>query len=353
MVAAMGQVVDSEHRHMPVSLPSVTRPTRLSWRSTLLAAGFAALARPSLWPVALAAFLIRGGIVALVLPLVILPTPTGLANVLMPFLTTAYLGNITFGFILLVAGLGALAVGTIVVSGLIGTWLDAALIRDAASDEELGTLRRRPVDRPRIAWRGMAARLIAYVPFGIAVTWGISRVVGATYAELVLPEDLSSPIALRVLSRVPEATTAIAIAWILGEVLGGLALRHLVLDGASILGSLRSALGDLVRRPLTTLATTVVTDSALAVVATLGVLGSAVAVDRLRFSLGVGNSTAEIVATLVLFAGVWTAALIAVGALTAFRSVAWTYEIARRGTIGEAESGPTGDWAPNEASGRL
>lgn len=336
-----------------VSLPSVTRPTRLSWRSALLAAGLAALARPALWPVALAAFLVRGGIVALVLPLVILPTPTGLANVVMPFLTTAYLGNITLGFVVLVAGLAALAIGTIVVSGLVGTWLDAALIRDAASDEDLGALRRRPPDRPGIAWRGTAARLIAYVPFGIAVAWGVSRVVGATYAELVLPEDLTSPIALRVLSRVPEAATAIAIAWILGEVLGGLALRHLVLEGASILGSLRSAFADLLRRPLTTLATTMVTDSALAVVAGLGVLGSAVAVDRLRFSMGVGDSVAEVVATLALFAGVWTAALIAVGALTAFRSVAWTYEIARRGTIGEPSSAPLGDWAAAEASGRL
>jgi hypothetical protein len=334
---------------MAVSPSSVTSSEPLGWRNALLAAGLSALARPSFWPVALAAFLVRGGIVALVLPLVILPTPTGLANVLMPYLTSAYLGNITLGFVLLVVGLVALLLGAVLVSGLIGTWLDAALIRESAHDDELGMLRAPALERPGIAWRGTAARLVAYVPFGIAVAWGLSRVVGATYAELVLPEDVGSPIALRVLARVPEAATAVGGVWILSEVLGGLALRHLVLDGASVFGSVARAIRDLITRPLTTLATTVVTDTALAIVIGIGVLGSAVAVDRLRFTIGAGGSEVEVVFALLLLAAVWCGALIAVGALTAFRSVAWTYEIARRRTIGAT----IGDWARPERSGTL
>ena len=92
---------------------------------------------------------------------------------------------------------------------------------------------------------------------------------------------------MRVLAWVPEVAAVVGGAWILGEVVGGLALRHLVLTGASIPAALRAASRDLVRRPLSTLATTLVTDAGLALAAVLGILGSAAAAVSLRMTVGV------------------------------------------------------------------
>ena len=52
------------------------------------------LATPATWPLALAAFLIRGGIVLVVLPIVVLPTPVGLGNAFGPTLTAIALGQL-------------------------------------------------------------------------------------------------------------------------------------------------------------------------------------------------------------------------------------------------------------------
>jgi hypothetical protein len=336
-----------------VEAPSVETPPRPGWGAAMLAAGFVVLARPALWPVALAAFLLRGGIVALTVPLLILPSPTGVANVAMPLLSPAALGRITPTLILVVVAVCALLALAILIGGLLGAWLDAELIREAAEDEELGDSRLQVASPPRIALAGLVARLAAYVPFGIALGWGLSRLIGATYTELILPQNLGLPLAVRVLGRAPDAVVAIGVTWILGEVVSGLALRHLVLDARSVARALRAAVGDLVRHPASSLATTVVTDVALAVVAGVGVLAAVVAVERLRFGISVGGSPLELTIVLMLVAGTWAAALLATGALTAFRSVAWTYELTRRRTIGDGDPTQPGDWAPEAGSGTL
>jgi hypothetical protein len=271
----------------------------------------------------------------------------------MPLAAPAALGRITPQLVLVAVGASALLTLAILVGGLLGAWLDAALVGEAAGDEELGAERRPAAPTRHVALAGLATRLIAYVPFAVALAWGLNRLIGATYAELILPHDLSLPLAARVLWRAPDAVAAIGVTWIIGEVLAGVALRHLVLDTRSVAGALRRAIGDLVRHPGSSLATTVVTDLALALVAGAGVLATAVAVDRLRFGIGVGGSAIELAFVLVLVAGTWAAAMLATGALTAFRSVAWTFELVRRGTIGGDDPAQPGDWAPAARSGTL
>jgi hypothetical protein len=61
----------------------------------------------------------------------------------------------------------------------------------------------------------------------------------------------------------------------------------------------------------------------------------------------------EVAVALVVLAGVWVGSFLALGALTAFRSIAWTFELARRGTIGASRQDLTGDWAAGDSSGRL
>ena len=46
------------------------------------------LATPLTWPLALATFLLRGGFLLVLLPIVVLPSPVGLGNLLAPILMT-------------------------------------------------------------------------------------------------------------------------------------------------------------------------------------------------------------------------------------------------------------------------
>ncbi len=65
------------------------------------------LTRPATWLVALAGFLIRGGIVWFLIPIVALPTPVGLANALGPSIVEFVFGGLTLGVVLLlIAGAG-------------------------------------------------------------------------------------------------------------------------------------------------------------------------------------------------------------------------------------------------------
>ena len=68
---------------------------------TLITALLVTLARPSTWVLALAAFLVRGGILVLCLPIVILPTPVGIANLVGPTLVDVVFGGMSMGVVAL------------------------------------------------------------------------------------------------------------------------------------------------------------------------------------------------------------------------------------------------------------
>ena len=110
--------------------------------AALIGALLVTLATPATWPLALGAFLLRGGIVLVVLPIVVLPTPVGLANVLGPVVTAIALGSVTGQMI---AAGGALVIAIVAVL-IGGAWLAAALeaeaVRIVSLDEDVAALRR-------------------------------------------------------------------------------------------------------------------------------------------------------------------------------------------------------------------
>ena len=71
----------------PVSSP------RASWLGSMQSALAATLTTPEWWAMALAAFLVRGGILLILLPIVALPTPTGLITDLSPPVEALLLGT--------------------------------------------------------------------------------------------------------------------------------------------------------------------------------------------------------------------------------------------------------------------
>jgi hypothetical protein len=338
----------------------------MSWRAAALTSLLVILARPATWVAALAAFLVRGGLLLFILPIVILPTPVGLANIVAPTLTSFVFGGISPSFIVLVGAISGVILAWLVLGGLIAAMLERWLIVTVARDEEVTP--RADASAPMagddppgsmpvgVAWQILAARMIASVPLAVALAWSAARVVDVSYRELTVPSDVVTPIVLRVARAVPDALAAIAATWIFAEGLGALAARLIVLDGRSLGWSLLGATAHIVRHPLASVATFVVPAGAFLGAVTPVLVASALTWDRLRTGLVAARAGDEptVLISLLLFIVVWAAGLVVTGLLGAWRNAVWTGEILRiRGTIGVAGSGRTGDWNSTPRSGTL
>ena len=119
---------------------------RGSWAASMQASLLAALAKPAWWALALAAFLVRGGFLLALLPIVSLPSTAALTNAFAPTIEDIILGG---------PSVATVAAGTVLIAGAFvalfalafaGSWLDLELLREATSDPELD-LRWRPSNR--------------------------------------------------------------------------------------------------------------------------------------------------------------------------------------------------------------
>jgi hypothetical protein len=347
-------------------------------RGGVLAALLAALGRPSWWILGLAGFLVRGGIVVFIVAIITLPSPLALSNVLEPYIEPIYLGRLDPATIALAATAVAAALAWL----LAGSWFAAAtevvLIRDAhqaAADEGLPVGSRPPAGRMLVA-RAMAAHLAALVPLAVALGIGSVQILAVIYIELTNPGD-ASPIALRVIGGAVGPLAAIAIAWILGEIVGGGAARRVVVSGESVAGAVVRSAVDLVRRPggslVAPLAISVVLLADLAAV--LVVVAITWTQVRVRL-VGALDQPLALVLALVTFSAAWSLALLVTGLIAAWRSVAMTFQAERiaassevraaigtggeshpgssgNGTIGASAHRRPGDWSADDRGGSL
>jgi len=136
-----------------------------------------------------------------------------------------------------------------------GSWIAAAtevvLVRDArqaAIEEGLPTGPERPPGRLLIS-RSALAHLLALIPFLLVLAIGSVQIVAVAYRELVNPTDASS-IVLRVVAGALGPTLAIVVVWVLCELVGGMAVRRIVLADEPVVGAVIRSATDLVRRPL-------------------------------------------------------------------------------------------------------
>jgi hypothetical protein len=313
-------------------------------RGVTLAALLAALGRPTWWVLALAGFLVRGGIVLFFLSIVTVPSPLALSNVLAPIVTPLYFGRLDAGTATLIGSAIALAVGWLV----LGTWFAAATevvlardARDVAADEGL-PVGLGPAGGRLLIARTMAAHLVALLPMAVVIGLAAVPIGDVVYRELVNPSD-TGPIVLRVLAGATAPSAAIVVAWILGEIVGGHAARRVVLQGESVVDAVGRAALDSVRHPLGHLAAPLVTIVVLAldlgaVLLTVSIVWSDVQ-DRLIRPFD------DVVATglgLATFAGAWLFALVVTGLITSWRSVAMTFEDERAAAAAEPAGGTFG-----------
>jgi hypothetical protein len=310
-----------------------------------VAALLAVLERPTTWLFGLVGFLIRGGWLIVLAPIVVLPTAVGLANVVAPLVEDIAFGRrtddvITAGLITLVAGLVWLIGG-----GLLAAAAEVEGVRQTI--EGLGEPSRRGA-LPHAVWRVLAVRSVTLVPLVIALAWSGFRVVSVGYRELTVPSDVATPISFRILVGAPDAIIAMVLTWLFAEIAGGLAARRVVLDGANVRTAVRRSLRDLMRDGgrLVVLALL----SAAVLIATIVVTGLATGTvwDGLRAALADRDVTVGAVALLVLFVGLFAASLVILGLTTAWRSAVWTVVVARdvrpaAGTFGGGAGTRSGD----------
>ena len=347
----------------------------MTTRGAALAALLAVLGRPTWWILGLAGFLARGGIVLFIVVTVTLPSPLAISNVVAPLLVPIVFGGIT-PFLVAVIALG---IGSVVAWVVVGAWIGAAtevvLIRDARRVAlEDGIPARRDVRPPRwLLPRVATAHLVAHVPLGVALVVSSVGIVNATYTELVNPFEVVTPLPIRIARAATAQLVVIVIAWVVGEIAGGLAARRIVIAGESIIRAVAGAYGDMIWRPVSSVLPALLTLAVLAVDlgATLAAVGIAWIAARGRLA-ELPSDGVEIGVAIVAFAAAWCLALIVAGLISAWRSAAMTVEADRAaiaagadaivsgggnheaaGTIGASTHRRPGDWSAGSPGGSL
>jgi hypothetical protein len=294
------------------------------WAASMQGSLLAALAKPAWWALALAAFLVRGGFLIALLPIVSLPSTAGLTNALAPTIGDLIIGRPSIETVaagtLLIAGVFAALYGL----AFVGSWLDLALLRETTSDPELD-LGWMPANRS--ATLAFAVRLVAHVPTSLALGYAAIRIIEVSYTELTSPGDTAIPLVLRILAQAPDAVLAVLIIWLLGEAVGGLSARR-VAAGEPVARALATSIRQVASvRGLATLAATT---SALAALLVPYVLAVATAWGHVRTALLDDVGLLLTLAAVVLLVSTWVLGLAVLGALLAWRATAWTVQVAPR-----------------------
>jgi hypothetical protein len=311
-----------------------------AWHPAMASASILAVSRPRLWAFALLGFLARGGLVALVVPMLVLPTFVGLSNTIGPTSVTA--AGPTPRLVAMIATWLAIAIGAIVGGTLVASASEVALFRTTVAPSEGRP--RSGVASPDMrasapAWRRpvrrvATVRLALLVPVGAALAVAVPAWVQVGYDELLLPSNLAVPLPLRVMAGAPWATAAVIVVWLTCEVLGGLATRHIALRETSIGGALVAAIADVVRAPVATLLTIVVAVAGTLLVVVPAVMLVASAWDRARIALVDGADVVSVLGSTLVLVVAWAACLLVAGIAAAWRSALWTAEATRHSRAG-------------------
>lgn len=336
----------------------------MSLGATLVTSFLVTLVRPATWPLALAAFLLRGGIVVVVAPIVVIPSAVGFANVIAPLLTSVVFGGVSAAVVVGVGAAAAAVLLWVIVGGLVAGTAEAEGVRLVAADEDVvAATGVAPAGAPAAvaagerglrgstAWRILTVRLLAHVPTLLALAWGAIRVVSLAYRELTVPSETVTPLILRVARGAPDAIAVILVAWLVGETIGSIAARRVVLGGDGVPAAMGGAILRLVRHPLRVLVLALVPLGALLAVLVPSAAAAATAWDALRDSLASGNGSAEAAVLLAVFLVLWSGGVLLLAVIGAWRSAAWTVDAA--GTFGAIATGRPGDWNGDADSATL
>jgi hypothetical protein len=305
----------------------------LSWGSTLYAALVVTFVRPSLWVVALSGFLARGGLLLLAIPIVVLPTPSGIANVFGGPVASLLFGApsptlVAIIVVSVLAGIALLLAGT-----WIGAWAERTVVAvslEAAAEEGLVPAAAGSPTLRRGVGAVVVIRLLGLVPLAIALLAAAQPLYDAIYHEMILPDDLRTSLLTRVLSDIPMPLLFIAVNLLLGDAAASIGVRRLLLEGRSIPEAWLLGWLWLAQRWYRVLATSLATTAVLALLIGPAIVAAATGWDRLRGLLIDGRDPLGTFLAIALFVAVWFGGLVLAGAGATFRGAAWTFELIRR-----------------------
>jgi hypothetical protein len=155
-----------------------------------------------------------------------------------------------------------------------------------------------------------------------------------------------------VVGSVPEVIIVLVATWIVGQIIGAMAARRIVLLGASWTGGLRSAIAECLRRPIQVLVLFVVPVLALLAVLLPTAAATSSTWDRARIAIGEPVGALEGILTVCAFVGLWLGGLVLVSMVCAWRAAVWTLDAEQR-TFGVSAPVRPGDWSDPEASATL
>ena len=302
---------------------------RLRWRAVITGALVVTLVRPLSWAIGLAGFLAGGGIIVMTWPILVLPTPTGLQNALGGPVSSIAFGAPSAVLVTLIVVGGLIAVLLVVAGICIGAWAERegiAIAIAAAADEAL--IGAAPAVNGSPGWPRIAViRSLSLVPV-IAVALLASRTLyDVTYRELILPDDLVTPLPIRIIGDVPGIVLAVFVAWLLADTAASVGVRRLVLERRPVLVAWLLGWADIVRRPLRVLPTAVVGVGVMVLAAGPGLVAASVGWTRVRDVILSGRDPLTVLAAVLIWVGVWLGALALAGVGSAIRSAAWTLEL--------------------------
>jgi hypothetical protein len=312
--------------------------------------------------VALAGFLLRGGMAVLLVPSLALPSVIGAA---------AVTGVDAFGidgrptlWLVEVAAVVALVLAIwLLVAFVVGSLIDAWLIEAALDPEGHAAGRARPLPSLGIVLDLAGIRAICALPLLPAVWWAGSRIYTATYNELTAPTSLSTPIALRVLAGAADGFLLLGSIWLVTEAIGAIAIRRVILLDHGAWRALAGAVAQVLRRPIKSLATLLISVGSGAIAVMISIAATATAFDWCRlaarsqdsFSIQLGSRVVSLAPEVrplvfILAAAVlglaWITALAVSGFASAWRSAAFTEETAAAtaATTAAGEGSSQGPW---------
>ena len=285
--------------------------------------------QPLLWLHGTLSFILRGGLIVLLLPIVVLPT-----QVEVRLMLGGYLGSSGFSpaFWVSVGAATIFSTGFVMVVLYALGRIEVAAFRELVRDPDMDlappvNLGARVRDVFVIESLSLMALLLAAVPLAAALGQ-------VAYDEILRPSS-TAPIYDRVLGQVLLPLALLAIALPIVDSVSAAVVRRLLV-GRSVGSAVSGSIGALVRRPVRFLATAAVAWLALAAVILATNAALTIAWNATRAAFLRTTSVADMLTSIapllvaVLLAGVFLSGLAVCGYVAAFRNAMWTITSLRR-----------------------
>lgn len=332
MVDAAGQLAREEP----------ARPARSGWLPRMRRAVQFGLRDTDATVVALAGFLLRGGFLVVLLPIVVLPSVIGLAGAT-GVEAFGIDGHPTAWLFEIAAVIAVIAAAYLILAFVVGSLVDVLVIGAALDPDADAAPRTRSLPGMGLVTDLAVIRAICAAPLGPALYWAGVQIYSSAYDELTTPTNLATPLAVRVVQDAAPAVVVLVLIWMVSEVFGAMVIRRMVLLDTGIARSFTGALFQLVGRPISTIATAIVSYGVSAAAIGLALVASATTFDWCRvvarisqpITITIGadpfSTTRDFRAVVFLISAAalcvsWIVALAISGVASAWRSAALTGE---------------------------